>query len=67
MPAPTADATVVRLAADAPPGQPSYEVTLRAAGDYRYYLATSVAADAPRESVEGVELIAGSFAPKAKG
>ena len=37
-PAPTPESTVVRLAADAPEGQPTYEVTLRVAGPYRYYL-----------------------------
>jgi hypothetical protein len=67
VPAPTDEATIVRLAADAPPGQPSYEVTLRAAGPYRYYLATSVQPDASREAVEGAELVAGSFTPEGSG
>ena len=40
----------MRLAADAPPGAPAYEVTLRASGPYRYYLATTVQPDAPSEA-----------------
>ena len=36
--APTAEGTIVRLAADAPEGSPAYEVTLRVSGPYRYYL-----------------------------
>lgn len=64
IPAPTPEATVVRLAADAPAGQPTYEVTLRVAGPYRYYLAGSVQPDASPEAADGVELIAGSFTPE---
>lgn len=67
VPAPTPEATVVVLAADSPPGQPTYEVTLRVAGAYRYYLATSVQPDASAEAVEGAELVAGSFTPEAGG
>ncbi|MGH2987545.1 MAG: hypothetical protein ACRDLO_12775 [Solirubrobacterales bacterium] len=63
-PAPTPEATVVRLAASPQPGQPRYEVTLRAAGPYRYHLATSVRPDASREAVRGAELVAGSFTPE---
>ena len=66
-PAPTAEGTVVRLAADAPAGQPSYEVTLRVAGPYRYYLATTVQPDASPEVVDGVDLITGSFTPELHG
>ncbi len=66
-PAPTADETVVRLAADAPAGEPSYEVTLRVAGPYRYYLATSVQPGASQETIEGSELLSGSFEPEAQG
>ena len=66
-PAPSADETIVTLAADAPSGQPSYEVPLRVSGPYRYYLATSVQPDASREAVEGSELISGSFEPEAQG
>jgi hypothetical protein len=61
--APTADATVIRLGADAPEGSPQYEVTLRASGPYRYYLSTTVQPDAPRAEVEGAELVHGSFLP----
>ncbi|MGH2953527.1 MAG: hypothetical protein ACRDK9_05835 [Solirubrobacterales bacterium] len=65
--APTPEATIVRLAADAPAGQPGYEVTLRAAGPYRYYLATSVQPDAGAKATAGAELISGSFTPEAGG
>ena len=65
--APTPDATVVRLAADSPAGAPAYEVTLRASGPYRYYLATTVQPDAPSEAIEGAELIHGSFVPAGGG
>jgi hypothetical protein len=64
VPAPTADNSVVKLAADAPPNQPSYEVTLRAAGDYRYYLAASVQPDASSEAADGADLIVESFTPE---
>jgi hypothetical protein len=67
VPAPTAEGTIVRLAADAPAGQPSYEVTLRVAGDYRYYLSTTVQPDASEEASQGAALVAGSFTPEAKG
>jgi hypothetical protein len=67
VPAPTEEGTIVKLAADAPPGEPQYEVTLRVSGDYRYYLATTTQPDAPAEVVQGVDLIAGSFTPEAKG
>lgn len=67
VPAPTEEGTIVRLAADAPPGQPSYAVTLRVSGDYRYYLSTTVQPDASAEAVQGADLIAGSFTPEAKG
>jgi hypothetical protein len=65
VPGPTPETTIVRLAADAPEGQPTYEVTLRAAGDYRYYLATSVQPGASTEAAGGADLIAGSFTPEA--
>ncbi len=67
VPAPTPEGTVVVLAADSPAGEPTYEVTLRAAGPYRYYLATSVEPDASAAAVEGAELIAGSFTPEVGG
>jgi hypothetical protein len=62
--APTADASVVTLAADAPPNAPRYEVTLRASGPYRYYLATTVEPDASAAAADGVDLIHGSFQPQ---
>ncbi len=65
--APTEEDTIVRLAADSPPGAPTYEVTLRAAGPYRYYLATTVQPDASKEAVDGAELVHGSFQPIAQG
>jgi len=61
--APTAEGTVVTLAADSPPGQPAYEVTLRVAGPYRYYLATTVDANASRAAVDGADLLHNSFVP----
>jgi hypothetical protein len=67
VPAPTPEGTVVVLAADSPAGEPTYEVTLRAAGPYRYYLATSVQPDASAVALGGAELIAGSFTPEVGG
>jgi len=61
--APTAEGTVVTLAADSPPEQPVYGVTLRVAGPYRYYLATTVEPNASREAVHGAGLIHNSFVP----
>ena len=61
--APTPEATILRLAADAPAGSPAYEVTLRSAGPYRYYLATTVEPGASAKATEGAELIHGSFVP----
>ena len=62
-PAPSTDEAVVKLAADAPAGQPTYQVTLRASGDYRYYLAITTQPDASTEAVIGASLIDGSFTP----
>jgi hypothetical protein len=64
--APTADGTIVTLAADSPPGAPTYDVTLRVAGPYRYYLATTVEPNASREAADGGELIHSSFVPVAR-
>ncbi len=66
-PGPTPEATVVRLAADAPAGQPTYEAVLRVAGPYRYYLAISTQSGASAEVLEGAELIAGTFTPELEG
>jgi hypothetical protein len=65
--APTADGTIVTLAADSPPNAPDYEVTLRVGGPYRYYLATTVEPDASQTAAEGAELIRSSFVPVATG
>jgi hypothetical protein len=67
VPAPTAEGTVVRIAADAPAGQPTYEATLRVAGPYRYYLATTAQPDTSAETADGVELITGSLTPELEG
>jgi hypothetical protein len=64
---PTPESSVVTLAADSPPGQPAYEVTLRLAGPYRYYLATTVDPNASRAAVDGADLIHNSFVPQARG
>ena len=61
---PTAEGAVVRLAADNPPGSPDYEVTLRASGPYRYYLATTLQSQAPAAVARGVDLIHGSLVPR---
>lgn len=61
--APTPEGTIVQLAADPPPGSPAYEVTLRAAGPYRYYLSTTVEPDASAAATDGADLIHGSFVP----
>lgn len=65
--APTAEGTIVTLAADSPPNAPNYEVTLRIGGPYRYYLATTVEPDASQTAAEGAELIRSSFVPVATG
>jgi len=65
--APTPEGTVVHLATDNPAGEPSYDVVLRVAGPYRYYLSTTVQPDAPSEAVEGAELIRNSFSPTITG
>jgi hypothetical protein len=67
VPAPTLEGTIVRLAADAPPGEPKAEVLLRAAGPYRYYLLTTTEPGASRQAIDGTELISGSFTPTASG
>ena len=40
-----------------------YRVTLRAAGPYRYYLATSIGAGAPPRLLADAELLSASFRP----
>jgi hypothetical protein len=41
-----------------------YRVTLRAAGPYRYYLATSIGAGAPPRLIADAELLSASFRPQ---
>jgi hypothetical protein len=65
--APRPEGTIIRLAADPPEGEPRYEVTLRAAGPYRYYLATTLQPEASRVAIDGVEIIHGSFIPERGG
>lgn len=65
--APTAEGRVVRLRTDAPPKSgitAPYEVTLRAFGPYRYYLATTLLPGASPQAADGVEMIHGSFIPR---
>ena len=62
--APTAEASVVTLAADAPANAPQYEVTLRQSGPYSYYLATTLQPSANAETADGVDLIQSSFLPQ---
>jgi hypothetical protein len=64
---PSADDTIVTLAADAPASSPRYEVTLRASGPYRYYLATTLQSDASAIAADGVKLIQNSFVPTGAG
>jgi hypothetical protein len=66
-PGPTPEATVVRLAANPPAGQPTYDATLRVAGDYRYFLATSTLPGASPKAIDGAELVAGTFTPELEG
>jgi hypothetical protein len=64
---PSAEDAIVTLAADAPAGSPRYEVTLRASGPYRYYLATTLQPDASAAAAGGVKLIQNSFVPTGTG
>ena len=61
--APTLAGSMVRLLV-APPAGPAYEVTLRAAGPYRYYLVTTLEPNASQRAAEGVALIHGSLLPE---
>lgn len=61
--APTDEGTIVRLEAAAPPGKPLYDVTLRAAGPYRYYLATTLEPGSPPLASKGVDLVTNSLTP----
>jgi hypothetical protein len=64
---PSEDSTVVRLRADAPAGEGesiAYEVTLRASGPLRYYLATSVEHDASPQARLGAARLHETFSPE---
>lgn len=63
-PGPTPERSSFTITARAPAGAPRYVVTGRLAGPYRYYLATTVAADAPAEVEAGAKLIRESFVPE---
>jgi len=70
VPAPTDTGTVVTLVADAPSGdggQTEYQVTLSAAGPFRYYLVTSSELGGSRLAQRGVQLVHGSFIPATPG
>jgi hypothetical protein len=67
VPAPTAEGTIVRLEANAPPGKPAYDVTLRVAGAYRYYLATTLQPSASAQALKGVTLVNNSLTPTVIG
>lgn len=64
--APTGEGTIVQMRADVPAGKKTspYLVSLRAAGPYRYYLATSVEPDASNQVRKSAALIHGSFIPE---
>lgn len=66
-PGPTAEESVVRIAAAAPPEAPAYEAILRNSGEYWYYLATTVQPGASGAALDGVELIQGSLVPGGSG
>ena len=55
----------MRLEAAAPPGKPLYDVTLRVAGPYRYYLATTLHPGSAPTASKGVDLVTNSLTPTA--
>lgn len=64
---PTLETSIAVLEADVPVdggGAGPYRVTLRAAGPYRYYLATAIGASAPPRLVADAELLSTSFRPQ---
>lgn len=64
---PTPETSIAVLEADVPVDggvAGPYRVTLRAAGPYRYYLATSIGAGAPPRLVADAELLSTSFRPQ---
>lgn len=62
--APTPEASLVHLAVD---GTDRYEVILRIAGPYVYYLATTLKRGGSSEAVDGVRLVQDSFVPEGGG
>lgn len=64
---PTIETSIAELEADVPLDgglAGPYRVTLRAAGPYRYYLATSIGAGAPPRLLADAELLGASFRPQ---
>lgn len=64
---PTPETSIAVLEADVPVDggvAGPYRVTLRAAGPYRYYLATSIGAGAPPRLIAEAELLSASFRPQ---
>ncbi len=64
---PTLETSIAVLEADVPVDGAvagPYRVTLRAAGPYRYYLATSIGAGAPPRLIADAELLSTSFRPQ---
>ncbi len=64
---PSIETSIAVLSADVPVDDGvagPYRVTLRAAGPYRYYLATSIGAGAPPRLVADAELLSASFRPQ---
>ncbi len=64
---PTIETSIAELQADVPLDgglAGPYRVTLRAAGPYRYYLATSIGAGAPPRLLADAELLGASFRPQ---
>ena len=64
---PSPETSIAVLEADVPVDGGAagpYRVTLRAAGPYRYYLATSIGAGAPPRLIADAELLSTSFRPQ---
>ena len=64
IPGPTPEETIVRLTSSPRSDEAVYEVTLRSAGPYRYYLSTMLAAETTNQARRGVDLIQSSFFPE---
>ncbi len=66
---PSPETSIAVLEADVPVDGGAagpYRVTLRAAGPYRYYLATSIGAGAPPRLIADAELLSTSFRPQVR-